>query len=206
MEMRPTEAPDHVAHTAAGPSDEALLEGFLRGEDSMFARLVHRHERPLYAFIARVTGQTQDAPDLFQETFVRVFQHAGSFAGRSSFRTWLYAIALNVCRSYGRALGRRKRETALPAADPPAASPGPGRIAERREIGRRVAGAVATLPGNQREVFILKAYEGMHYARIAQTLGRPLGTVKSQMRLALVKMRRALQDIAAQDASGAQPV
>jgi RNA polymerase sigma-70 factor (ECF subfamily) len=67
--------------------------------------------------------------------------------------------------------------------------------AERTELGERVAQAVATLPPGQHEVFILRVYEEMDYRQIAEALGRPLGTVKSQMRLALGKMRMALQEI-----------
>jgi len=175
------------------PSDEWLLAAFLRGEEAMFAELVHRYEQPLHAYLCRLTGQPAEAPDLFQETFVRVFQHAASFQGRSRFKTWLYAIATNVCRS-------RLRRPAPPEAaaddEPPDRAPGPNGAAASHEVGQRIAQAVSGLPVEQREVFLLKAYDALSYPEIARALGRPLGTVKSQMRLALVKLRADLSGIA----------
>jgi len=174
------------------PSDEQALAAFLRGESEMFAELVRRYEQPLHAFICRLTGEASEAPDLFQETFVRVFQHAASFRGTSRFKTWLYAIAANVCRSRFRAAAPRPAELA----DPPDRAPGPNGAAVSHEVGERIALAVQGLPLEQREVFVLKAYDEMSYPDIARALGRPLGTVKSQMRLALVKLRTALHDLA----------
>ena len=85
------------AHSAA-PSrlpDEDVLAAFLRGDEAMFSELVHRYEKPLYGFICRAGGDPSNAADIFQETFVRVFQRASTFSGQSSFKTWLYAVALN---------------------------------------------------------------------------------------------------------------
>ena len=176
-------------------SDERLLRGFIGGDEAMFAELVKRYEAPLYGFICRVTSPA-DAPDLFQETFLRVYQHAGSFRGQSGFKRWLYVIALNVCRSHGRKLKteRTRRSDSDPDLTEAATNQRPP--AELAEIGDRVAGAVGELPWEQREVVILKTYEEMNYREIAELLGRPLGTVKSQMRLALGKLRGRLHDIA----------
>ncbi|MFW6161479.1 MAG: RNA polymerase sigma factor [Planctomycetota bacterium] len=175
-------------------SDEALLAGYLSGDDAMFSELVHRYERPLHGFICRLTGQPGVAADLFQETFVRVVEKGQTFEGRSRFKTWLYAIAANLCRSH---LRRKGRETPTP--DPPERPDeglGPNGAARDREVGERIAAAVAALPVAQREVFILKTYDELTYAQIAQALGRPVGTVKTQMRAALGKLRRDLRSIA----------
>jgi RNA polymerase sigma-70 factor (ECF subfamily) len=190
---------------ASTPSDKALLAAFIQGENAMFGELVRRYEGPLHAFLCRLTGEPGEVPELFQETFVRAFRHAASFRGDSSFRTWLYAIAVNVCRSrlrearaarpspLGRGEGEGAERERGEARDP---SPGPNGDAESHELGQRIAQAVGALPGGQREVFILKAYDGLSYPEIAEALGRPLGTVKSQMRLALGKLRVALHQIA----------
>lgn len=177
-------------------SDEALLAGYLNGSESMFAELVHRYERPLHGFICRLTGEPGVAADLFQETFVRVVAKGDTFRGRSRFKTWLYAIAANLCRSHLRKTTRRGTVT---MADPPAQVDeglGPDDHARDREVGERIAAAVAELPVVQREVFVLKAYEQLKYDEIARALGRPLGTVKTQMRAALHKLRRELRSIA----------
>jgi len=180
---------------ARAPSDEQLLAAWLRGNDAMFAELVRRYEQPLHAFICRLTGEPGVAPDLFQETFLRAFKHARTFRGGSRVKTWLYAIAANVCRTH---VGKARRAPA-PAGDgaerlDPA--PGPNGAAQAAEVGRRIGQAVATLPVEQREVFVLRAYDELSYSEIARVLGRPLGTVKSQMRLALGKLRTELHEIA----------
>ena len=181
-----------MGHPAA---DEQLFAAFLEGRQEMFGSLVRRYEQPLYAFICRVTGSEVDAADLFQDTFVRVFRHGHSFHGRSSFKTWLYAIAANVCRSH---MAKRKVRTVNtndmdPANDrPDDNSPQASSVLESKEVGARIAHAVAGLPSDQREVFVLKAYEDLTYTEIAEALKRPVGTVKSQMRYALRKLRNNL--------------
>lgn len=175
-------------------TDEQALAAFLRGDETMASELVRRYEGPLYAFLCRLTGRPADAADLFQETFLRVVERADSFAGRSRFKTWLYGIALNAWRSGG----RRRREATIPGDAPPPVNgaPGPNGLAEREEIGVRIAEAVAQLPEPQREVFIMKVYDHMNYGEIAEALGEPLGTVKSRMRMALGKVRVVLRDLA----------
>ena len=178
------------------PTDEEALAAHLCGDQTMMAELVRRYERPLYAFLCRMTGRPAEAADLFQETFLRAVEHADHFAGRSRFKTWLYSIAVNLCRAQGRRAGRGLEVTGQDDVPPPAnGSPGPDGLTEQEEIGRRIAEAVARLPEPQQEVFILRAYEDMDYHEIAASLGRPIGTVKSQMRLALGKMRVLLHDL-----------
>jgi len=196
--MNPT--PNHQSGDMQGISsdipDESLLAGFLRGEEDMFTELVTRYEQPLYSFICRLTGDPAEATDLFQETFVRVYQRASSFRAESRLKTWLYAVATNVCRAHGRKKARSGTTTAERASEPANGSPGPSRLAESTEVGERIASAVGALPQEQREVFILKVYEEMTFQNISELLERPLGTVKSQMRLALGTLRGDLHDLA----------
>ena len=190
--------PDEAGHAARGKprrTDEELLAAFVGGNEAMFGELVRRYERPLHALICRLTGDPAEAPDVFQETFIRVFRHAGSFTGRSRFKTWLYAVAANVCRSHARAMARRQATGGPDAPERPDQAPGPDGVAQSKEIGARIGQAVAGLPADQREVLVLKLYEELTYAEIAQALGRPLGTVKSQMRAALKKLRPQLRGL-----------
>jgi RNA polymerase sigma-70 factor (ECF subfamily) len=193
---------DREEPKAAGPaapagqetSDEELLSAFLRGEREMFTALVQRYERPLYGYLCRLTGSAEEADDVFQETFLQVWRKADSFRGASTFRTWLYAVAINVSRS--RARRRRGRPDAGPfPAEQANGAAGPDGQAQAREVGRLIAGAVGRLPAEQREVFVLRAYEEMTYPEIADSVGRPLGTVKSQMRLALARLQRDLTEL-----------
>jgi len=125
-----------------------------------------------------------------------VFRHAASFTGGSSFKTWLYAIAANVCRSHAKATQKQKQLLLTQEPDRPDGLPGPNGVAESREIGRRIALALSGLPPEQREGFVLRAYDELSYREIADALSRPLGTVKSQMRLALRKLRTELRQLA----------
>ena len=174
------------------PTDEQLLTGLLEGQQEMFGSLVHRYEQSLYAFICRMTGNEADAADLFQDTFLRVYKYRDSFRGQSSFKTWLYTIARNVCRTH------TARMNSLPVSieefdwDAENGAPQVSSVLELKEAGERIARAVAVLPEAQREVFMLKAYEEMKYPEIARVLQRPIGTVKSQMRYALRKLRGEL--------------
>ena len=191
------ETPDEIGQASSTPrqSDEQLLAGFVAGDHAMLTDLVQRYERPLYGLIARYTGAGDEAEDLFQETFLRVFQHADGFGGRSSVRTWLYSIALNVCRGYGR--GQHPAPAELPddAAAAQVDRPGPDELAAGHEIGERIAAAVRRLPPEQCEVFVLRVYEDLKYDEIAQVVGRPVATVKSQMRLAVQKLRKTLRKL-----------
>jgi len=177
------------------PSDEELLTGFVGGREDMFGQLVRRYEKCLYDFICRVSGEV-DAEDVFQETFVRVFRHARTFEAKGSFRSWVFSIAANVCRSH---VARRRPETDdIDAAGSEATSgaPSPPVAAQSKEVEGRVAEAVAALPTDQREVLVLRVYHDLSYPEIAQALDRPLGTVKSQMRYALEKLRGPLRTLA----------
>jgi len=180
-------------------TDEQLLAGFLEGRQEMFEKLVHRYEQPLYAFICRMTGSQAYAEDIFQDTFVRVFRYADSYSSRSSFKTWLYTIAANVCRTNITKTRRHVSQQDPREEERQNGGPGVSDRLEAKETGERIARAVATLPPEQREVFILKAYEDMSYPEIARALNRPVGTVKSQMRYALQKLRGSLQALMEQD-------
>jgi RNA polymerase sigma factor (sigma-70 family) len=178
------------------PSDEELMAGLVKGQTAMFEDLVRRYEPRLFGFICRLTANEADAADLFQETFLRVYTKAHDFQGKGSFRSWLYAIAANLCRSHA------TRHVRLVPTDPedlpdlPNEGPLPDAALASEAIGRRIAAAIAILPAEQREVFVLKAYEELSYPEIADLLGRPVATVKSQMRYALEKMRALLHDLA----------
>jgi RNA polymerase sigma-70 factor, ECF subfamily len=178
------------------PSDEELMAGLVKGQTAMFDDLVHRYEPRLFGFICRLTANEADAADLFQETFLRVFTKAHDFRGKGSFRSWVYAIAANLCRSHAVKGARLIPTDPEDFRDLPSVDPLPDSALASEAIGLRIAAAVAVLPPEQREVFVLKAYEELSYPEIADMLDRPLATVKSQMRYALEKMRALLHDLA----------
>ena len=178
-----------------GPPDEELLFSFVKGQSSAFDELLRRYEQRIYRFLRRLVSSRQEAEDLFQETFARVCEHAASFTGRGPFRRWLYTIALNVWR----ARGRKTRPTEVPIDEttaPASDCPDPAEAAHRTEVSEYIAEATASLPPSQREVFIMKVYEQITFREIAEILGRPIPTVKSQMMLAVQKLRPLLERLA----------
>ncbi|MBS3762076.1 MAG: sigma-70 family RNA polymerase sigma factor [Planctomycetes bacterium] len=196
--MESTPAPQSRSHRGDRTelSDKDLLLGFIEGDMTMFETMVRRYEKPLHGLLYKLTGNRTVAADLFQETFMRVFQKAESFRGNSSFKTWLYTIATNLCRSHWRKKASRDSRPLNGSPEPRSTDPSPSRQVESGEIGERIEEAVSELPAEQKEVFILKIYHEMTYAEIADTVQIPPGTVKSRMRLALQKLRKQLEDIA----------
>jgi RNA polymerase sigma-70 factor (ECF subfamily) len=171
-------------------SDEELFAAFGRGAQDKLGELARRYEEPLFRFLYRRTGSVAQAEDLFQETWVSVIKGRRSYQEGRSFKAWLYSIALNLSR-------KAWRERPAPAPDPlgrlePATHDTPTRTLARRETSAEVRKILDALPEAQRDVFLLFEYEGLSYAEIGEALGRPLGTVKSQMHYALLRVRAGL--------------
>lgn len=169
-------------------SDEALFAAYRRGEGDKLGDLVRRYETPLFRFLRRRVGNDAHAEDLFQETWMSVIKGHGSFREGHAFRPWLYAIALNASRRHA-----RPAPAPLPDESAPLSSDTPTRTLARRETAAAVRRLIDALPEAQRDVFLLSEYDGLSYAEIGQLLGRPLGTVKSQMHYAVRQVRAGLE-------------
>jgi RNA polymerase sigma-70 factor (ECF subfamily) len=184
------------------PSDEDLLVALRGGRVDSLGLLVARWEGPLYRFVSRLVDRPEDARDVCQETFLRVLKKSDAFRDGARFSTWMYQIALNLCRDRAR---RQKRWShivvAAPADDdrprehaaPERADTHPDRALEREEARSAVQNALSRLPSDQREVLLLKEYEGLKFREIADVLGVPESTVKSRMYAALDAMKVSLQ-------------
>ena len=178
---------------------------FRDGEGRAFEQLLLRHRRPIYLFVLRFVGtyNTALAEDLTQETFLRVVKHAKSYERQARFTTWLYTLARNLCvDSLRRYKHRRAQSLDAPVGEEGApliertADPGPA--VDRRVIGHELQGrlqeAVASLPEDQREVFLMREVADLQFKEIAAIVGISENTVKSRMRYALEKLREALMD------------
>ena len=183
-----------------GRSDEELLSALRSGDRESFGLLVARWERPLFQFVYRMVPRPEDARDICQETFLRVLRKADRFKPGAKFSTWMYQIALNLCRDQARKkrrwsrvlvdwFERRDDEPPREAVD---RSVGPAEMAEQEERRRAVAHALGSIPAEQREVLILKEYEGLKFREIAEILGCPESTVKSRMYYGLNGLRSEL--------------
>lgn len=179
-------------------TDEELVAKSIGGDADSFNELVLRWERPIYALAYRTIGREEDARDVCQETFLRAFRALPGFRGQAKFSSWLYRIALNLCRDWIR------RERRAPVVQPPedvdltelAAAAGPSESIEdlvaRRDLMRLVERAMALLPEEQRTAIVLKEYHGLTFQEIAELVGCPLSTVKTRLYQGLIVLRREL--------------
>lgn len=180
-------------------TDEELVALSIRGDTESFNQLILRWERPIFALAYRVIGREEEARDVVQETFLRAFRGIANFRGQAKFSSWIYRIALNLCRDWMR---RERRTPILPTPEgvdivEMAAEREPAGsiedLVERRDLSRAVAEAMALLPEEQRTAIILKEYHGMTFQEIADLQGCPLSTVKTRLYQGLNVLRRHLQ-------------
>ena len=181
-------------------SDEELVARSQQGDTASFNELILRWERPIYALAYRVIGRDEDARDVVQEAFLRAYRSLPGFKGQSKFSSWLYRIALNLCRDWIRRQ-RRTPVVQLPEdveLDDLATSAGPVESVEdlvaRKELSDKVADAMSLLPEEQRTAIILKEFHGMTFQEIADLQNCPLSTVKTRLYQGLSVVRRHLVD------------
>jgi RNA polymerase sigma-70 factor (ECF subfamily) len=179
---------------------------FQSGERAAFTLLVRRHQASLYNFALRQIGNGSGAEEVVQEAFVRVVQNASEFRHSARFTSWLYTIARNLCIDAIRRRALRRHpsldepQRADEAAGPtlgdrtPDASASVERAVSSGEIRERVLSAIAELPDDQREVFLLREVSNLPFKEIAEIVGAPENTVKSRMRYALERLQAALVD------------
>jgi RNA polymerase sigma-70 factor (ECF subfamily) len=179
-------------------TDEELVARSISGDADSFNELILRWERPIYALAYRTIGREEDARDVCQETFLRAFRALPGFRGQAKFSSWLYRIALNLCRDWMR---RQRRTPVVQAPEDVdlmdlAAAAEPSESIEdlvsRQEQVRAVQRAMAVLPDEQRAAIILKEYHGLTFQEIADLVGCPLSTVKTRLYQGLVVLRREL--------------
>jgi RNA polymerase sigma-70 factor (ECF subfamily) len=173
------------------------------GDARAFALLVCRWEGPIQRLCTRMTGDPHRGEDLAQEAFARIFAHREDYRRQARFATFLWRIALNLCRDEKRKAARRRASSldssgpdgAAPDLAPAASTPSPHLVAARRERAHLVRRALAQLPEHYRAVVVLRHYEGLKFREIAEVLEIPLGTVKSRMAEALSRLARTLRPL-----------
>lgn len=174
-------------------SDEQLMVAFSRGSAEAFATLFSRYKQPLYGFFRRRVADPTQAEELTQETFLAVVRSASRYEPRARFRTYLYAIGFKILRAH-----RRKaalRATFLGAGAEPRAAQNScdGEVLLRQAVGK--------LERLDREILLLREFEQMSYADIAQLLRLPLNTVRSR----LFRARTSLRELLAAPAPRSSP-
>lgn len=181
-------------------SDEDLVAQYVEGDTAALGKLLDRYRRPLYAVLLRMVSSPSEADDLFQEVWLKVIRNAGEFR-RQSFKGWVFRITHNLLIDTARC---RKKTVSL---DAPGERDGEMAVGERmaaagvgvreqvdgHEAGHRIAKAVASLPEDQREVFMLRTEADMTFRDIARIQGVSINTALARMQYAIEKLQRALR-------------
>jgi len=189
---------------ATGAADDNLLTRCRLGDAAAFTRLVALHERMVFNLAARLLGDTEEARDISQDVFLQVYRTLDRFEGRSSLKTWIYRIVVNLCQNRRRWWRRRKRSLSCPLEDLTQSDEagvvrdrptgdGPHERIERRDVGRRVQKALLSLSFEHRTVLLLREVEGLSCDEIARAIAVSSGTVKSRLSRARDALRRSLE-------------
>ncbi len=194
----PKDLGDPEAGTAKGDertlADELLIREFLDGNQDAFMRLVQRHQERVRNLIYSILGYSQVVDDLAQDVFVKVYQSLPRFRYQSSFSTWLYRVTVNRCRDEMRRnkVRRMFRLEALSEQDHPVETSTTDR-SERILIDEALKNALGKLSESHRTIVLLKEIEGLSYQEIAAVLNCGVGTVKSRLARARIRLKRLLQ-------------
>ena len=199
LNRRPAHARKQINVTATETettqaSDYQLAQRAAEGDMQAFEEIYQRHNRRVYSLCLRMTQNVSEAEDLAQEVFIQLFRKIGSFRGESAFTTWLHRLTVNQVLMHFRKRGVRMEQTTEDGETPvqivkgtenPNAMPVVDRIALDK--------AIAQLPPGYRTVFVLHDVEGHEHEEIARMLGCSVGTSKSQLHKARMKLRTLLR-------------
>ena len=171
--------------------DFSLVERYLAGDMTAFDELMIRYERQIYRVCYRFVENRDDAKDLAQEVFIKVFEHLPAFRRESSLKTWLYRIAMNHCINHVKKNSREFVEVTETIG-----STGPSIHAEMEDRERRdyLRRLVKRLPPKQKAILELRIHEQLSYEEIAKISGRSVSTIKASVFFALERLRKLVKD------------
>jgi len=201
MSAKPAAA---LAWTGVETGEAALIARCSAGDEVACSDLVEQHQRMVYQLALHLLGDHNEALDVSQEVFLRVFRTLGTFKGQSSLRTWIYRIVVNQAWNRQR-WWRRRRQGDQVSLDEHVrargerafrdAGPAPDRLLDQKETADRVWRALEQLPFEQRTAIVLREIDGLSYEEIAFSLGVAGGTVKSRLARAREALRAQLVDL-----------
>lgn len=175
------------------PEGQELIREIAAGSQAAMEVLTRQYYKPVYAFVYRKVGDKQTAYDLTQDIFIKVIQRLPSYSGKGSFKSWLFAIAVNHCRDYWDSAEYKwtVRQAELSETIPSEQKSVPF-IFERKETRERVKAALNSLPEMQKEAVLLKYYHDMKIKDIADVTNTNVPTVKSRLKQGLAKLAKLL--------------
>lgn len=174
-------------------SDADLVRSVLAGEAGAFTVLVDRHAAACLRFAARMLGTREDAEDATQEALMRAYRALATYDPGTSFRTWLFSILVNRCRTSLLRTSRRERRIRLESesVDRAYVESQANALELQVEIGR----ALMTLPSELKEAFLLKHLEQLEYEQMAEITGVGISALKMRVRRACARLRRELEEL-----------
>jgi RNA polymerase sigma-70 factor (ECF subfamily) len=174
--------------------DSEVVRQIQSGDDSAFDELMGRYKRPVVNFVFRMLGNADDADDVAQEVFVRVYQKLDTYRPETKFSTWLFALARNAAIDRLRWRKRHPTESIDPDS-PLVAATDTAQEVDARELGELIAAAVSELPEDQRTVLVLAEYQGMSHAEIGAVMRCSEKSVEARLYRAKQTLRRGLRPL-----------
>jgi RNA polymerase sigma-70 factor (ECF subfamily) len=196
--------------SSARVDDTILIRRAQQGDTAAFEELVRNYDRSVLRLTMRLTDSTEDAQDIYQDTFIRAYRNIGQFRFECSFYTWIYRIAMNLCSDYLRRKEVRDRyayserysgendgreETILDRASEQRSGASPERAALNEELKKQILSALNKLSARERIVFELRHYEGLKLQTVAAILSTSENTVKNTLFRATHKLRLRLAEM-----------
>ena len=193
-----------------GPSrvnDAELIRAAQQGDQAAFEELVRQYDQPVLRLALHLTGSEQEAQDIYQEAFLKVYRNLSSFRFECSFYTWIYRIVSNLCMDYLRRKQVRKEDPSvrtssdgeefdlLEQVPDERSGASPEQDLVRRELSKRIARALTKLSPRERVVFEMKHYQGLKLRTIGEALNTTEETAKNTLFRATQKLRAALADL-----------
>ncbi|MBN1782903.1 sigma-70 family RNA polymerase sigma factor [bacterium] len=187
-------------------TDAALIARYLKGDMNAFNTLIWRWEKPLYNFILRIMGNREIAKDLCQTVFIRMYKQLKTLNDHERFSSWVYRIALNLCKDELKKKSRHRLLSldAMTDEDPDRDqckkqftdenALTPEDLMHHKQVERIIKTALKQIPEEQRVVIVMKQYQGLKFTEIADILDEPINTIKSRLYYGLRAMKKVLEE------------
>jgi RNA polymerase sigma-70 factor (ECF subfamily) len=171
-------------------NDQILVERFKDGDRTAFEELVLKYQKEIYFLAYRMVLNKEDAADVVQETFVQVFRKIHQFHSFSTFKTWLYRVAINKCKNFLRTL--KKNQRCVPVEDYVLADPKDSQLDAllKNEKVDLISATIEKLPKKQKAILILRTYQDLSYEEIAEIIGGSVNSAKVNFHHAIENIKR----------------
>jgi RNA polymerase sigma-70 factor (ECF subfamily) len=180
--------------------DLVLIKRYINGDDVALTYIVNRYQKDIYRFVRRQLGNEADAADVTQKVFVNLFLKAEQFEGKSSFKTWLYQIAVNQCKNHFRSNDRRREQVTEDHRKDLVLEDNKFNDVDAVQKRQLLRSAIDSLPARQRLTVQLRIYQECTFAEIADIMSSSIGTVKASYHQAVLSLTKSLKEDAYESA------